>query len=360
MFRSAVLKLTMWYLIIIMLISFCFSLALFSVTSHDLQTNLRHQGDAFMRLAGPLGLPSQTFEAARQTAFDELQHQELLNLLRFNLAVLAFGGAASYFLARRTLNPIEAVMEAQGRFTGDASHELRTPLTAMRSEIEVALREPKLSPTESRDLLKSNLEEVVKLENLSQSLLQLARFGPQSGEFKRLEHDLSEPLKDAVLRTEKVAALRGITIDVELKHILVYGNAASLTELFATLLDNAVKYGTPKGSIKAVMKASSKEATIAIIDNGIGIKAEDLPHIFDRFYRSDSSRSKGTVDGYGLGLALASQIAGAHRGTINATSIEGEGSTFTFHLPLSGHRPIQLNSSLVTILSSRIKKILAK
>ncbi|MEO7617671.1 MAG: HAMP domain-containing sensor histidine kinase, partial [Candidatus Saccharibacteria bacterium] len=342
---------------IIMLISFCFSLALFSVTTNDLQMNLRHQGDAFMRLAGPLGISPQTFEVARQTAFDELQHRELLNLLRFNLAVLALGGGASYLLARRTLRPLEEAMEAQGRFTGDASHELRTPLTAMRTEIEVALREPKLSSTESRDLLKSNLEEVIKLENLSQSLLQLARFGPHGNEFERLEHDVSEPLKDAVLRTEKIAALKNIKIHVELKHILVHGNIASLTELFATLLDNAVKYGKAGGTIEVIMKSSSKEATVTIIDDGLGIKADDLPHIFDRFYRSDMSRSKDIAEGYGLGLALASQIAAAHNGSIHATSVEGKGSTFTIHLPLGSQHPIQLGSSAVT---SRIKKIFTK
>jgi signal transduction histidine kinase len=357
MFHSAVVKLTLWYLFIIMLISFCFSLALFSVTNQDLQLNLRNQGDAFMRLAGPLGIPRQAFEAARQTAFIELQHRELLNLLRFNLAVLALGGGASYFLARRTLRPLEAAMEAQGRFTGDASHELRTPLTAMRTEIEVALRQPKLSSSEARDLLKSNLEEVVKLENLSQSLLQLARFGAHEGEFERHEHDLSEPLKDAVMRTEKIAAIRGITIDAKLKHVLIYGNSASLTELFATLLDNAVKYGNQEGTINIVMKSSSKEATVTITDNGLGIKAKDLPHIFDRFYRSDTSRSKDIADGYGLGLALASQIAAAHHGSINATSIEGEGSTFTIHLPIGIHHPIRLNP---TAVSSNIKRILAK
>ena len=301
-----------------------------------------------------LGVPQQAYEVARQTAFDELQHRELLNLLRFNLAVLAFGGGASFFLARRTLSPLEAAMESQGRFTGDASHELRTPLTAMRSEIEVALRETKLSTSDARELLKSNLEEVVKLENLSQSLLQLARFGPQSGKFERVEHDLSEPVKDAVLRTEKVAAARGISIEAEIKHILIHGNTASLTELFVTLLDNAVKYGRPNGAIHLIMKSNSKEAIISIQDDGIGIKAEELPHIFDRFYRADSSRSKDTTDGYGLGLALASQIASAHNGAITAISAEGVGSTFTVRIPLVNSHSIRAVSGN---LNAQIKHI---
>lgn len=343
MFHSAVLKLTMWYLLIIMFISLCFSLALFSVTTHDLEANLRRQGEAFMRL----GIPQQAFETARQTAFDELLHREILNLLRFNLAVLAFGGGASYFLARRTLRPLEAAMEAQGRFTGDASHELRTPLTVMRSEIEVALRESKLSANEARELLESNLEEVIKLENLSQSLLQLARFGPQSGAFERAEHDLAEPVKAAVLRTEKRAAARKITIKVEIKHILIHGNTASLTELFVTLLDNAVKYGRNNGSILVDMKSSSKEAIITIQDDGIGIKAEELPHIFERFYRADNSRSKDTADGYGLGLALASQIANIHHGSIVVDSAVDVGTTFTVRLPLGIHTPIFLASSRI-------------
>ena len=336
MFKSAVTKLTRWYLLIIMLISLCFSLALFSVTNNDLQANLRHQGVNFMRF----GISPQQFEQARQIALADLQRSEILNLLRFNVVVLALGGGASYLLARHTLRPLEAAMVAQSRFTGDASHELRTPLTAMRSEIEVALREPKLTSSEAKLLLESNLEEVIKLEMLSRELLQLARFNSDNGKLEVAALDLVEPVKAAVERVVKAASARSITIDIVLRHINLSGNSLALTELLVTLLDNGVKYGRDKGRIEVKMRTTSNDAIITISDDGIGIKADDLPFIFDRFYRADTSRSKDTVDGYGLGLSLALQIAQVHHGTIIADSIAGKGSIFTVRLPLHYHQPI--------------------
>lgn len=346
MFRSAVIKLTLWYLLIIMFISLCFSTALYSVATHDLEQNFRRQGEQFLRF----GISPYQFEQARLAALEEMRQREILGLIRFNFVVFIIAGGASYFLARRTLRPLEQAMEAQSRFTGDASHELRTPLTAMRSEIEVALRSPKLSASEAQDLLRSNLEEVIKLEALSQALLQLARFSDGSGSLEVTELDLTEPVKAAVGRVEKSAAARGITIDVQLKHISIKANAGSLTELFVTLLDNAVKYGHDGGHISITMKAVAGDAIITVTDDGIGIKADDLPYIFDRFYRADSSRTKNINDGYGLGLALAAQIAHIHHGSIEAKSRAGKGSTFVVRLPLAG-RPLHTVTSKLLRLS---------
>jgi signal transduction histidine kinase len=351
MFQSAVLKLTLWYLFIIMMISLCFSLALFSATSHDFEQNLRQQGQHFMRF----GVSPYEFEQARQRALAELKHREIINLVRFNLVVLIVAGGASHFLARRTLRPLEQAMEAQSRFTGDASHELRTPLTAMRTEIEVALREPRLKPADARNLLISNLEEVVKLETLSQALLQLARFSAESGAIEMMELDLADPVKAAVERLEKNARAKKIVVEVKLKHIMLKGNEASLTELFATLVDNAIKYGRAKGKVSIAIKSTGKDAVVEIQDDGIGIKADDIDHIFDRFYRADTSRTKNTIDGYGLGLSLAAQIAHVHHGAISVRSVEGEGSTFTVHLPLGGHTQL---TSLPSQVATRTKNFI--
>jgi signal transduction histidine kinase len=334
MFKSAVIKLTAWYLLIIMVISLCFTLALFSVTNNDVQANLRRQGQDFMRF----GITANQFEQARVIALRDLQRREILNLLRFNIFVLAFGGGASYFLARRTLSPLETAMEAQARFTGDASHELRTPLTAMRSEIEVALREQKLSATDSRDLLKSNLEEVIKLQELSQSLLQLAGYSGKNGTLEFSELDIAEPLKTAIDRVIKQAEARSMHIDVVSRHLTLIGNSPSIVELFVTLLDNAIKYGYENGTISVAVRTNAREAIITVQDDGIGIAHADIPFIFDRFYRAESSRSKGITEGYGLGLSLASQIVSAHQGSIQVDSAEGHGSLFTIKLPLVRHQ----------------------
>ncbi len=330
MFKSAVIKLTAWYLLIIMMISLCFSLALFSVTNNDVQANLRRQGQDFMRF----GITPEQFEQARTIASKELQKREILNLLKFNIIVLALGGGISYFLARRTLLPLEAAMEAQVRFTGDASHELRTPLTAMRSEIEVALREQKLSSADAKELLKSNLEEVIKLQQLSQSLLQLAGFSKKHGKLDFSKLDLVEPIKAALDRVIPQTKARSIHIDVTTKHLTLFGNSPGLVELFVTLLDNAVKYGHENGTISVAMSANAREAIVTVQDNGIGIAPADIPYIFDRLYRAENSRSKDIVEGYGLGLALAHQIVSAHNGTISVDSVIGQGSTFKVQLPL--------------------------
>ena len=172
MFHSAAVRLTTWYLAIIMVLSIGTSFALYHVSSNYLEQNASRQ-TGYLR--GLLGAQSASeFAELRQQQLEEDRRQLKGNLIIFNLLVLIGGGAASYGLARRTLRPIEDTLESQIRFTADASHELRTPLTALQTENEVALRNPKLSRPEAIELLKSNLEEAVKLKQLSEGLLTLA------------------------------------------------------------------------------------------------------------------------------------------------------------------------------------------
>ena len=169
MIKSAAFKLTLWYLGIILILSALFSVALYRESAAQLNENAAHQRVAILRLPLP-----DIFENRRTEFLQNMDNQLeqdhnrlLLRLLVLNLATLMLGGGAAYALARRTLRPIQKSMEAQGRFTADASHELRTPLTAMRTEIEVALREKQLSTGEARDLLAANPEERAKRESLS-------------------------------------------------------------------------------------------------------------------------------------------------------------------------------------------------
>jgi signal transduction histidine kinase len=172
-FRSAALKLTAWYLALIMLVSITCSFALYNVSSNDLENNnQRRLPRSLNELLTPNDLRSYSSLRAEQLDSD-LNHLKG-NLISFNLLVLLLGGAAAYALARRTLEPIEESLESQKRFTSDASHELRTPLTAMQAEIEVALRDASLTKAQAKELLQSNLEEVAKLKALSEGLLHLA------------------------------------------------------------------------------------------------------------------------------------------------------------------------------------------
>src|SRR6266496_4964286 len=176
MFKSATLKLTGWYLALIVGISVAFSLVLYHSSSESINAGFDHQRTALRKQFEYYGLtPSpSSLDGLQSSEMNAAEQRLIANLTLVNLAVFVVGGAVSFYMARRTLQPIEQAMEAQTRFTADASHELRTPLTAMQTEIEVALRDAKLPPKEARALLESNLEEVRRLEDLSNGLLALA------------------------------------------------------------------------------------------------------------------------------------------------------------------------------------------
>ncbi len=335
MIRSAAFKLTMWYLGIIMLVSALFSLALYSASSAQLTENSTRQHNIINRIPLPPGAEGQRgdYNQLIDDQHDDGLHRLQIRLLGLNLATLLLGGGASFFLARRTLRPIEESLEAQGRFTADASHELRTPLTAMRTEIEVALREKQLPAADARELLASNLEEIAKLEALSAGLLRLARSDNGLDPAAVSPVPVSELFEAAIGRHQVQIKQRKITLEASDGGAIVEGDRASLIELVAILLDNAIKYSDLESTINLAAKPSGHFVEISVADQGVGMKASDIPHIFDRFYRADNSRAKASVGGYGLGLSIAKRITDLHHGTISATSTPGAGSTFRVKLP---------------------------
>lgn len=328
-FHSAAIKLTAYYLIIIMTVSIGCSFALYNVSSNDLENNIRRKLPVSVNeLLSPNELRNLANLRARQLNTDRNHLKE--NLVSFNILVLLVGGAASYALARRTLQPIEESLNAQKRFASDASHELRTPLTAMQTEIEVALRDPKITKQETLALLSSNLEEVGRLRRLSDGLLHLA----QSNKPVDITPTPIKPVvKDAIKRLEKTAKAKKITIDDNTKDFKLKADHYGLTELLVILLDNALKYSPSGSKIELTSSRSGKMGRISIKDEGVGIKASELPHIFEKFYRSDTSRSKTNAEGYGLGLAIAKKIADSLQGYIEVKSAPGKGSVFTISLP---------------------------
>ena len=334
--QSAAFKLTLWYLGIILLLSTLFTIALYRDSIAQIAENANHQRIAITRLPLPI-----QFEPRRTQFLQNLDYQLnadrqriLLRLLALNLATLLLGGAASYALARRTLRPISDSLEAQGRFTADASHELRTPLTAMRTEIEVALRQKALGSAEARDLLTSNLEEVAKLEALSAGLLRLARFegGLDPSAIKPIS---AKALFDqAIKRFNVLLTQRALTFNIDAGNETVSGDLDSLVELFAILIDNAIKYSPTGSTITLKSEPSNHTVHLSVIDHGVGIAASDIPHIFERFYRADRSRSQEQIKGYGLGLSIAKRIVDLHHGDIVVTSVLEKGTTFRIKLPV--------------------------
>jgi signal transduction histidine kinase len=329
--KKTLIKLTLGYLLLMMLVSGILSLILYEVGTQPLRRRLhlneRIIEEGFMSVDG---IPPQIESLAVQ----EVQHRIALFLIYFNGAVLCFGGLLSYGLARRELKPLEAAMELQGRFTSDAAHELRTPLTAMRAEIEVALRSGELDTSEARELLESNLEEIGKLEALSTSLLKLAQY--EEGERSKLGPvDLKEVVSDAVERVSREATSRDITIETRLESLPVSGERSHLVELFVILLDNSIKYSDDNRRISLSAARDKRYAVVTVTDEGYGISAQDLEHVFDRFYRGKFPSTVKQARGYGLGLSIARRIAGIYHGTIEMESEPGEGTTAIVRLPVA-------------------------
>ena len=204
LFKSATLQLTGWYLLIMMVICVGFSTVIYQVSSSEFERRLPQT----IISTSPFNLDA-ILERARAQRAAESRAALIRNLILVNLVALGLGGGASYLLARRTLRPIEQAAEAQGRFVSDASHELRTPLTAMQAENEVALRDPKLSKADLRTLLQSNLEEVGKLQGLSDRLLQLTN----GANTPLAPVPLEEAAIDAINRVIKPAQTKNIPIE---------------------------------------------------------------------------------------------------------------------------------------------------
>ena len=329
LFHSAALKMTFWYLAIVMAISAGSSIAIYHFSSNDLRRGVQRQIEFYSQVLNPE--ESRAYSRLRlaqlNTDLDHLRDRMLL----FNLAVLLGGGLASYWLARKTMRPLEEALEAQTRFTGDASHELRTPLSVMQTEIEVAMRDPKLTLPESKNLLKSNLEEVGRLKSLAEGLLALA------GQAKDVDYHQSvsarQAVRQAIERVKKPAEAKKIAVKLTGKDVNLHGNQPALADLVAILLDNAIKYSSKGAKVTVEVGQKDRRGFIKVTDRGVGIAAEDLPRIFERFYRADSSRSRTQAEGYGLGLAIAKRIADLHHSSIEVQSSSGKGSTFTVYIP---------------------------
>jgi len=281
----------------------------------------------------PLSRPPSFGLVLLSEEYDRAKRQVLLRLLVIDAIISISSGLAAYALAGKTLEPLEKSIAEQKRFISDAAHELRTPLTTLRTEIEVELRNKRLNLTGAKKLLNSNLEEVSKMQSLANYLLLLNRY--ESGDLKLelSKIDLSDIAFEIIKKYEPIAKSKRITIDQKLNVAKINGNRTSIEELISILMDNAIKYSKTGGKIEVVTLQKGKYASLKIKDSGIGIKASEIPFIFNRFYRADSSRCKENIDGYGLGLSIAQSIANSHDANIEVESALGRGSVFqvSFH-----------------------------
>jgi len=250
-----------------------------------------------------------------------------------------------------TLNAMIARLEDSFRqirqFTGDASHELRTPLAVLMGELEIALRQPH-TEEEYQDVIASALEEVNRLSQVVQNLLELSRADSGQVDIVREPVNLSQMLEDIYEDAIIIAEEREIRVEYRVhedEHVIVLGDKVRLHEALLNVVENAIKYNHDGGRIVLTLEreyaedSSSEQSSRALVtvnDTGIGIPADDIPHIFDRFYRVDKSRSN-SAGGHGLGLAIVKWIVEAHQGNIHVQSHVGKGTTFFLRFPLQIH-----------------------
>jgi len=342
MFHSARLQLTAWYLLIIMAISISFSAFIYFGAAREYDRIIRIEQYRVRHPVQP-GIISQNPPSELDLfSLSPQQDNELIDWARLralealfgvNVIILFLSALAGYFLAGRTLQPIKNMLDEQNRFITDASHELNTPLTALKTSLEVNLRNKQLNLEKAKGVLKSNLEDVNSLQSLSEELMGLIMYQKQNGNFKITKVALLEVIKTAVERVQALAEKKKITINVDGPKAFVMGDEKSLKELLVILLDNAIKYTDNKAAISLRIKREDSAVNLIIKDGGIGIKKEDLSHIFDRFYRADRSRTKQSVGGYGLGLSIAKRIVTLHNGSIRVESEIGKGSSFIVTFP---------------------------
>ncbi len=220
------------------------------------------------------------------------------------------------------------------KFSADASHELRTPLTIMRGEIEVALRNMKLS-SETEQLLRSVHDELVRLSSIVDNLMTLVKSDAGRLSFRFQEIDLQKLLKAIEEDTRILAEPKQIVVQSELSEpVRIEGDPERLQQLLLNLAENAVKYTPSGGTVTLSLQQLNGTAVLRVSDTGIGIPAKDRGRIFERFYRGDRDQT-GDAGGSGLGLSIAQWIAEAHQGTLTVESRLKKGSTFVVTLPMS-------------------------
>jgi heavy metal sensor kinase len=229
---------------------------------------------------------------------------------------------------------LEGAFKRITEFTADASHELRTPTALIRTAAELSLRKDRDS-AEYREALGQILEEAQRMGILIESLMTLARMDSGAESLNYTGVDIASVLREASSASQPLAESKQIRFEREIptEPILVNADPHALRRLFLILIDNAVKYTPSNGRVSITLERNGTAVVAQVRDTGIGISQEDLPFIFERFYRADKARSR--ESGAGLGLSIARWIADVHRGSIRVESVVGQGSIFEVRVPVS-------------------------
>lgn len=271
------------------------------------------------------------------TAVDDTFHNAIVGSVEIVAVGILVLFGISWKLADWALGPVRRAWDQQRRFVSDASHELKTPLAVILANTQILQRDKAL-PADSRRWVDSTAEEAGHMKTLVNDLLQLARADESvagtADILKRADVDLSDIVSSAALEFDVVAFERGTSVeDSVAEDVHVQGDADWLRHMVRILIDNAVKYAAVGTAVKVTLERRGKGCRLTVNNQGPAIPAEDLPHVFERFYRSDKARTRDDgAGGFGLGLAIAKTTVDAHGGSIKCTSDEKGGTTFTVTL----------------------------
>ncbi len=319
--------------------------------------------------------PHHTLICVGRSVIDEQSriHHLTLILVSTGAAIMGIGMLGGWWLSRRAISPIERMSQTaeeiqsntlskrvdikgfdtefaklgnvlnsmfdrlqdsfqqQRRFVGDASHEMRTPLSVILSSTELALSKER-GPEEYRMQLETCQRSAHRMHQLVESLLMLARLDGSQPPSPAVSIDLVQLVEENMAWLEDLANEKNVRFSADLQPAYVHGHVSLLNQVITNLVVNAIQYNRPNGMVRVEVKSDSNAASLIVEDNGIGISVNDIPHLFERFYRVDQARSRNT-GGSGLGLAICHRIVEIHGGSIEVESSVGEGSKFTVRLP---------------------------
>ncbi len=268
-------------------------------------------------------------------AIDEVRNWTMMLVF---LVIITLSGFFGYVMTRFALRPTQQSLSSQKQFIGNVAHELRTPLAIIKTNTEVALFDPKLSP-----VIKQTFEDtIIEIDRISEIINNLLTFDtltrPRHIKFERV--DLRKVGETVIERHQALARERGVTLAMDSgRATYIEGNQTALEQVLANLIKNAINY-TPShlnGSVRLLFGRDIEDRiTVTVADTGIGIAQKDLFHIFDPYYRADTSRARGIGKGTsGLGLAIVNEIVRVHRGSISIRSALGRGTAVTINFPAS-------------------------
>ncbi|MFC4100311.1 sensor histidine kinase [Paenibacillus xanthanilyticus] len=264
------------------------------------------------------------------------QQNILTNLIyTFSAVALVMLGViylASRYFAGRSIAPVKEAFEKQKQFIADASHELKTPLAVINTNADVLLANGEDTINDQAKWLHHIKSETERMKTLTNDLLYLTQMDDARASMIHVPFDLSDAVDGVILTMEAVFFEKELTLEYEIEPgLTVTGSSEQMKQVVMILLDNALKYTNPHGSIQLSLKRHHGHIQLAVSNSGPGIASEHLDRIFDRFYRADASRAR-QLGGYGLGLAIAKSIVEQHRGKITAKSVPNELTTFTVQL----------------------------